>query len=322
MPDFTTGEYEDARARLINKGIANDVLAAEALETIWTLNNDAAKDAWADQEEAAMRQAQEVQRVAAEQEQERQQELEVEQAAARKEEQKKNKSKFVPVATSKIPITPVVIPSNYAVRKLKAGEYCELYYFTNRGLNEAKKNLLSTEPQGMILLPSSDGLQTWVNADETRDSKAVVTKDENLTWEDFNEAAPRMILAMKQQDWPEDRINMHISFWTALQNHCWRHAFDTLKQRALLLYQSQQRRMWHLTAGGPHGWTIAELSQDLIQEAREEIFNTDRDQALAALRQVWNSVSSELLRRFLTSSRLFVQFQIFSTHRAPPFSHI
>ncbi|KAG1728772.1 hypothetical protein EDB19DRAFT_1603050, partial [Suillus lakei] len=84
MPDFMTGKYEDARARLINKGITNDVLAAEALETIWTLNNDTAKDAWADQEEAAMRQAQEVQCVAVEQEQECQQELEDKQAAAHK----------------------------------------------------------------------------------------------------------------------------------------------------------------------------------------------------------------------------------------------
>lgn len=286
LPDFTTAEYEDARARLIDRGIADDALAAEALATIWTLNNDAAKDAWADQVEAEARRALEAQRLATEQEEERQRALEEELNAARKEEHKKNKSKFVPVSAAKIPTTPVVIPSNYAVRKLKAGDYCELYYFTNKGLNEAKKNLLSTEPQGLILLPGLDGQQTWVNADETRDSKTVITKDENLSWEEFNEAAPRMINTMKQQEWPEDRINMHISFWTALQNHRWRHAIDVLKQRALLLYQSQQRRLWHLTAGGPHGWSIAELNQELILEVREEIFNLDRDQALAMLKQV------------------------------------
>ncbi|KAG1744540.1 uncharacterized protein EDB91DRAFT_1272466 [Suillus paluster] len=285
LPDFTTAEYGDARARLIEKGIVDNVLAAEALAAIWTLNNDAAKDAWADQEEAETRRAHEARRLATEQEQERQQALEDELTAAHKEEHKKNKSKFVPVATAKIPTTPVIIPSNYAVQKLKAGDYCELYYFTNKGLNEAKKNLLSTESRGLILLPGADGQQTWVNADETRDLKAVITKDENFSWEEFNEAAPCMVIAMKQQEWPEDRINMHISFWTALQNHHWCHAIDTLKQRALLLYQSQQRRMWHLTAGDPHGWSIAELSHELILEAREEIFNLDRDQALNALKQ-------------------------------------
>ncbi|KAG0703211.1 hypothetical protein DFH29DRAFT_803757, partial [Suillus ampliporus] len=283
---FHNQRIQNARARLIDRGIANDALAAEVLQTIWTLNNETAKDAWADQEETKLRQAQEARHLTAKQEQEHLQALEDKLAAARKEEHKKNKSKFVPVSKAKIPTIPVVIPSNYAICKLKAGDYCELYYFTNRGLNEAKKNLLSTEPQGMILLPRPDGQQTWVNADETRDSKMVITKDKNLSWEDFNEAAPRIIVAMKQQEWPEDHINMHITFCTSLQNHRWHHAMDILKQRALLLYQSQQHRMWHLTAGGPHGWSIAELNHELILEAREEIFNLDRDQALAALKQV------------------------------------
>ncbi|KAG0701931.1 hypothetical protein DFH29DRAFT_776547, partial [Suillus ampliporus] len=195
-PDFTMGEYTNARARLIDKGIADDALAAEALDTIWTLNNEAVKDTWAEQEEDEQRQAQEACHHAAELDQERQRALEDELTAACKEELKKNKAKFIPVSNAKIPTIPVIIPSNYAVRKLKAGEYCELYYFTNRGLNEAKRNLLSMEPQGMILLPRADGQQIWVNADETRDSKAIITKDENLSWEDFNEAAPRIIVAM------------------------------------------------------------------------------------------------------------------------------
>ncbi|KAG1901002.1 uncharacterized protein F5891DRAFT_979891 [Suillus fuscotomentosus] len=223
---------------------------------------------------------------AIEEERDHQQAITDKQEAARKEEQKKNKSKFIPVGNSKVPSIPVVIPSHYAVRKLKAGEYCELYYFTNKGLKDAKKSLLSTESPGLMLTTNTDGLQTWINADEMRDPKAVITKDKNLSWEHFNEATPCMITAMKQHEWPEDRINMHIQFWTALQNHRWRHTFNTLKQRALLLYQSQQRRLWHFTAGGPFGWSIAELNQDLIMEAGEEIFNEDRDLALAALKQV------------------------------------
>ncbi|KAG1879385.1 hypothetical protein C8R48DRAFT_668231 [Suillus tomentosus] len=245
LPDFTTVEYATAMARLI------------------------ARDTWAEQAEIELRQAQEARQVAAEQEQEQQQALEDELIAVCKEEHKKNKAKFIPISTAKIPAIPTVIPSHYAVCKLKTGDYCELFYFTNKGLSEAKKNLLSTEPQGLILIPEADGQQMM----------------RIYLGEEFNEATLRMITAMKQQEWPEDRINMHISFWTALQNHRWRHATDLLKQRALLLYQSQQRRMWHLTAGGPHGWSIAELNQELILEAREEIFNIDCDQALATLRQ-------------------------------------
>ncbi|KAG2074845.1 hypothetical protein BDR04DRAFT_1006988 [Suillus decipiens] len=209
FPDFMTIKYAMARARLIVRGVTNEEAAAEA---IWTFNNDTAKDAWAEQVEVELRQAQEAWRVAAEQEQEQQQVLDDKLMAVRKEEHKKNKAKFIPVSTVKILTIPVIIPSHYAVCKLKTGDYCELYYFTNKGLSKAKKNLLLTELQGLILIPGMDGQQMWVNMDETRNSKTVITKDENLSWEEFNEAALCMIMAMKQQEWPEDRINMHISF--------------------------------------------------------------------------------------------------------------
>ncbi|KAG0703489.1 hypothetical protein DFH29DRAFT_1042466 [Suillus ampliporus] len=205
LPDFTTGEHREERARLLADGVANEDLAAHLLAALWTMSNNAAKAAWAEQAERAARVAEDTQHLADEQEQERQAALEEEQEAARKEEHKKNKAKFVPVATAKVPTVPVVIPLHYAVRKLKAGDYCELYYFTNKGLREARKNLVSSEPQGMILMSTEDGQQMWINADKTRNTKSVITKDENLSWEQFNKAAPRMINAMKQHEWPKDR---------------------------------------------------------------------------------------------------------------------
>jgi ribosomal protein S15P/S13E len=286
LPDFSTQEHEPARARLIGNGVADDAQAAGVLAALWTLSNDAAKDVWAEQIQEADRAATLALDQAAEQERQRQQALQEEQEAALKEEHKKNKSKFFPVSTAKVPSHPVIIPSHYAVRKLKAGDYCELHYFTNKGLHEAKTSLLSTEPDGLVMMPAANGQQTWVHAGAIRDPKSVITKDENLSWEEFNEAAPRMITAMKLNDWPEDRVLMHVQFWTALQNHRWRHSFDELQRRALLLYQSQQRRLWHLTAGTLQGWSIAELNHELILEAREEIFNLQRTKALASLSQV------------------------------------
>jgi hypothetical protein len=41
------------------------------------------------------------------------------------------------------------------------------------------------------MLPSSDGIHSWVPAVAVKDPKAVlVTKDEHLFWEEFNEVAP------------------------------------------------------------------------------------------------------------------------------------
>ncbi|KAG0705629.1 hypothetical protein DFH29DRAFT_872972 [Suillus ampliporus] len=159
--DFRTDDHGAARAQLITNGVANNVQAAELLAALWTMNNNTAQDLWAEQIEEAARDAEEIQRLAAEDEREHQQAIMEEQEAACKEEQKKNLSLHHP-----FPLCRTV------VRKLKAGEYCELYYFTNKGLKDAKKSILSTEAPGLMLTTTADSQQTWVNADETHNPKS------------------------------------------------------------------------------------------------------------------------------------------------------
>jgi hypothetical protein len=76
-----------------------------------------------------------------------------------------------------------------------------------------------------------------------------------------------MIMLMKENDWPDDRIDMHIAFWSALQNHRWCHNFDAHKQQALLLYQAQQCRCWHLAIGSSNSWSLAKINQELLDKA-------------------------------------------------------
>jgi hypothetical protein len=117
------------------------------------------------------------------------------------------------------------------MRHLKAGEYCKLHYFTNKGLEYAKISELITEPDTLVMMPLVDSIHSWIPAAAVKDPKASpVTKDECLTWEEFNEVAPRMILSMRIYDWPNDQVQMHVQFWTALQEHRWHHAPDHLKQ--------------------------------------------------------------------------------------------
>ncbi|KAG2146505.1 uncharacterized protein EDB93DRAFT_1046174, partial [Suillus bovinus] len=122
--------------------------------------------------------------------------------------------------------------------KMKVGNFCELHYFTNTGLNDAKAAMLIVEPDTLIILPEANGAHMWIPAVAVKDPKAAaVIRDENLSWKEFNEVAHHMISMMRIQDWPDDHVNMHIQFWSVLQTHHWHHAPDQLKQRALLLYQ-------------------------------------------------------------------------------------
>lgn len=281
MPDFASAEHEEARLRLTDLGLTDEQVVL-SLQSMWAITNDSAKRRWADrlEQEAANR------RRAEEEEELRLRLLKDEQDAARSEERKKNKSKYAPVRDTDVPSDPVILPSQYATRKLKAGEFCELFYFTNKGLDDAFKSPSSTDSEALIMLPAANGLHSWIPATALKDPKTVVTKDENLSWEDFNQAAPRMVSAMKLQDWPEDRVDMHIHFWSALQSHRWRHSQDPLKQRALLLYQAQQRRRWHLSAGTSNSWSLKNVNDYLLLEAREDLFNEQRAQQSTAVLQV------------------------------------
>jgi hypothetical protein len=269
QPDFTLQEHQLAHQQLVDGGFMDDQ-AARSLAVLWTLANNADKERWNLRQERL----QEAREREEEEEEQRQQLRREEAEAARLEDRKKNKNKYAPLVRGKAPSDPTILLAQYTTRKLKAGDYCEFHYFTNKGLEDAQLATLVAEPDAMVMLPSSEGIHSWIPAAAVKDPKATpVIKDKHLSWEEFNEAAPRMVTSMRQYDWPEERVEMHIQFWYALQAHRWRHSPDLLKKRALLLYQSQQRRRWHQSIGTAKSWSLEELNNDLIVEAREELFN-------------------------------------------------
>jgi len=284
-PDFSADEHQAARNRLMNNLVDEDE-AIRILGTLWDLTNDTAKERWAARLAEGTRAA-EARRLANEEaDLQCQLELDEERETALKEERKKNKAKYEPIRDIDIPSDPIIIPSHYASRKIKKGDYCELYYFTNTGLKEASKHNLSIDPEALVMLPTADGQHSWIPAGAARDPKSAATQDDELSWEEFNEAAPRMINSMRENGWPDDRIDMHILFWSGLQTHRWRHTSDKIKQRALLVYQSKQHRRWHLTAGGPHSYSLARVNQDLLDETKEELLDQSRNRAALAHLQV------------------------------------
>ncbi|KAG1838787.1 hypothetical protein F4604DRAFT_1542034, partial [Suillus subluteus] len=167
--------------------------AARSLAVLWTLTNNADKEHWNRRQDCL----QEAREREEEENEQCKQQYKDDKEAARLEERKKNKNKYAPLTCGKVPSDPTILPAQYATRKLKAGDYCELHYFTNRGLEDAKAATLIAELDTMIMLPSSDGLHLWIPAAAVKDPKAApVVKDENLSWQDFNKAVPHMVSSM------------------------------------------------------------------------------------------------------------------------------
>lgn len=94
---------------------------------------------------------------------------------------------------------------------MEKGLYIELWYYTNAGLDEAFHNSNMADDEAMVMIHLPTSLNSWVLAASTR-SAATVTGDKNILWEDFCQAAPHMIVAMKESDWPQEHVAMMVKF--------------------------------------------------------------------------------------------------------------
>ena len=159
---------------------------------------------------------------------------------------------------------------------MEKGLYVELWYYTNAGLDEALRNSNTTDDEAMVMLCLPNGSTSWVLAAATRTASAV-TDDKNILWEDFCQAAPRMIVAMEEADWPPERVSMLAKFWGNLQIHELRSSRDPLDQKTLIVYQAEQRRLWHLAISSPQGaYNLSRINEDILRKTREKVYWDDR----------------------------------------------
>jgi hypothetical protein len=47
---------------------------------------------------------------------------------------------------------------------MKTGEYCELFYFTNTGLEEASRSSFTADADALVMITSADGSHKWIPA--------------------------------------------------------------------------------------------------------------------------------------------------------------
>ncbi|KAG1720962.1 hypothetical protein EDB19DRAFT_1917613 [Suillus lakei] len=274
-PDYASQEHAESRLPLTNANIDEDQ-AVQILRNIWEAGNNAAKAQW--QEQVNMDREQREHRAhIEEEEQARLEQLQnEEEETTRKEERKKNKHKFIPIIEDLVVSSdPTIVPASYAFKKLDKGEYVELWYFTNEGLEEAKmKKTIDDDAMVMSKLP--DGSTAWVSAASARSARAVVD-DQDLPFEEFCQACPRFIQAMEDAAWPKDCVKMMALFWRNLQIHPFRSMIDPLAQKSLLVYQAEQRKRWHIavktvTAGI---YNLLCINEKLLETTRTTVYWDD-----------------------------------------------
>ncbi|KAG2101608.1 uncharacterized protein F5147DRAFT_655252 [Suillus discolor] len=158
----------------------------------------------------------------------------------------------------------------------RSGEYMELWYFTNDSLDKAstKKTI---DDDAMILSTSVDGLTAWVSSASTQSARAVIN-NKNLPFKEFCQACPRFLTAIDEADWPVDRIRMMALFWRNIQVHKFRSLRDPIAQKALLAYQAEQCKCWHVavkTSVGPYNLSL--INEKVLEATRERVYWEEQD---------------------------------------------
>ncbi|KAF8196510.1 hypothetical protein BJ912DRAFT_846769 [Pholiota molesta] len=252
-PDYGSELHAATRAALITP-TRDNAGAIAFLENTWRIQNEADKAAWQAQLDAEAAVIAERERLASEAEEAARLAAEEERIAEQREDEKKNKAKYIPIPGAEVtaPDTAPVLISPTVRKKLKAGDWVALWHFTSDGLDEVTRDPGAADYDAVSLVRLDSNSVGWAPAHELKKSRAVVD-DADLSWDDFLQAAPRLLVAMQQSAWPKDRVDMFATFFGNIQLV----ALGTVRgdlearRRALLLYASEQRKQWHVCISSP-----------------------------------------------------------------------
>ncbi|KAF9485433.1 hypothetical protein BDN70DRAFT_927384 [Pholiota conissans] len=197
--------------------------------------------------------------------------------------------------TLSVPDKPPRIPSAAVMAILRKGAYVPLFHFTDRALsalNESTELGLSLEDKSASLPPS------------------IRKPDAELDLNEFENATERMLALLPYANRPQEIINMYREFWANIQKHpFWKkNSFSYtphINQKALLLYQDEQRRRWHMlcasTANSAVRYNLAIINETVLEQAKvvarqrkEAAEEKERDDAREAERQAMRQTMDKL----------------------------
>ncbi|KAG2352860.1 hypothetical protein BDR07DRAFT_1497488 [Suillus spraguei] len=251
-PDFTSAPFHTTRTTLLCPTV-NDAQAATMLQAMWTATNIALQTQWhqqlADDTLATVEQnhllaEEDAQHLAAQKSHE---------AAVAKEDKKKNHIHYLPIPDRPRPkqTAQTVLVSDFALCKLET-QYVELFYWTNKGLANAKQNSRTADDDSMVPMRTSDSFTTWTPASAARPASGIIA-DHLLDPLDFSHAIPCFINTLEHCGWDPSRISMLADFFGALMLHKYWSSEDLIERHTLLTYQEEQRHAWHQAIPQPAG---------------------------------------------------------------------
>jgi hypothetical protein len=268
-PDFASDAFQPIRAALVATNQQTEEEATASLLASWTNANNARKELWAVQVEDD-RLLQE-----AEEEQLRRQ-REEEEAAARADALKKHPKLPDFNEDAGVPDTIARCPSPYALNKIAALEYVELWYFTPEGCDITSETTRSSVDEifGITKVEDTIALRSVSSAVASRH----VVQDQDLSFRQMCLARLSLVQHMiASGSWSERYISAIVDFFVTIESSPVR-----TSEEILLLYQAQVRRFWHDRLKLNDPFNIGKFNQTLLTELTETF---------------WDGVRANLMKR-------------------------
>ncbi|KIJ43698.1 hypothetical protein M422DRAFT_252942 [Sphaerobolus stellatus SS14] len=202
-PDFTSNEYAEARQGFTSTEIT-DRAVASILEQAWLANQKIESARWRRvREEEVAREAESLRQAVEEGTRKAAQEA-TDREEAIHTDKKKYPNKYTPIGMGPPLTHRPDIPSAYGQRKLKEGMYLEMWYLSREGLDAAKQAAGQLSEDALHpTLNAATGETSWMPASAKRDPHSF-KRDEDLSWDEFSSAVPRMLVAMQHSSWPAE----------------------------------------------------------------------------------------------------------------------
>ncbi|KAG6812363.1 hypothetical protein H0H87_009830, partial [Tephrocybe sp. NHM501043] len=272
-PDFTSPPFKPMRALMRATGMT-DKEAVTSLQMAWVMQNNAERERW--EQEAEARAAAEAQEEQRRREEEQQQQVQPEphprpeatQTAPTidkegAEQSRKARSKlraFNPNVQVGNALAPHL--SSYAINKLANFEYCELWYFSMEGCEDALRTQ-RTEADDSFGMTRIGELVTLRPVASVQASKRVI-QDEDLTWEQFHYAHRCFIQHIMKSKWPDEHAQALLRFFIEIESS----PFVTREngKKALLTYAARVQWNWmDIMKGGGEVFNIALINDELLE---------------------------------------------------------
>ncbi|KAJ7573290.1 hypothetical protein C8J56DRAFT_873564 [Mycena floridula] len=210
-------------------------------------------------------------------------------------------------------------PSSYALDKVNKFGYCELWYFTPEGCEDAALSQRSIDADGYGLARGDSSSAVTLKPISSLKASSKAIPDASLPWELFEQGSTQFLQAIEFRcNWPKDLVEQFAAFFHGIKNHSMRREMqgaEEIGKRVLLRYADINRVDWHdRVLRDEETFNIGIINEELINRLSNQIRRELFDELAANMRAMNSTVQFQVRTTILDSSQILTSLRCKLVH--------